>query len=230
MSNQLISDLFNKTRYYRDTFPLFFYEITWDILKKEGLIQESTPRSLLENYFYGCVLLDLYRKFEGIAIGETWSMQDELDYPEEFGYQYQNICQLLNIEPVCIYDFYTQNEIQENEWTQSDIAQILKEEQPSFAELYVQYIRKPYRQKLFSTLKKQLTSSDLYAILMNAVAYDHFDQQYQEWEENTNEDYECEYFDIKTLEDFKESLKRNEMHILSDMEFIRAYEWLDTIY
>lgn len=157
-------------------------------------------------------------------------MQDELDYPEEFGYQYQNICQLLNIKPVNIYDFCTQEEIQENEWTHSDIVEILKEEQPNFSELYTQYIRKPYRQKLFNTLKKQLTTSDLYAILMNAVAYDHFDQQHQEWEENTNEDYECEYFDIKTLEDFKESLKRNEMHILNDMEFIHVYEWLDTIY
>lgn len=66
--------------------------------------------------------------------------------------------------------------------------------------------------------------------MMSAASYDHFNKQYEQWEEDTNEDYELEFFNMDTLDDFKESIKRNEMHILSDMEFIRAYEWLNTIY
>ena len=147
MNTQLTRSLFNFSNTYRDTFPLFFYEITWDILEKEGLIQKST---LLENYFYGCILLDLYRRFEKITIGEEWSVHDEFDYPKGNGYQYEDICQLLNIEPITIYDFYTEEEIKKNEWKPSDIAEILKDEQPSFAELYLEYIRLPYQTKIFN--------------------------------------------------------------------------------
>ena len=35
---------------------------------------------------------------------------------------------------------------------------------------------------------------------------------------------------MDTLDDFKASLQRNTIHILSDMEFIHAYEWLDKTY
>lgn len=153
-----------------------------------------------------------------------------MDYPKGNGYQYEDICQLLNIEPITIYDFYTEEEIKQNEWKPSDIAEILKDEQPSFTELYLEYIRLPYQTKIFNALKKHLTASDLYCIIMNAVSYDHFNKQYEQWEEDTNEDYESEYFDMDTLDDFKASLQRNTMHILSDMECIHAYEWLDKTY
>lgn len=227
MNDQLIEQLFTKTNNYRETFPHFFYEISWGILKKEGLVQESTP---LKNYFYGCVLIDLYRKFEKITNGEEWSIHDELEYPKDPNYQYENICELLNIEPNTIYDFYTQDEIDKNEWQQADIEEILRDEQPSFAEIYIEHIRQPYQTQVFSVLKKHLAVSDLYCIIMNAVSYDHFNKQYEQWEEDTNEDYEFEFFDMDTLDDFNNSLERNRMHILNDMQFIRSYEWLDAIY
>lgn len=127
--------------------------------------------------------------------------------PKESGYQYTDICKLLNIEPITIHDLYTEEEIKQNKWEASDIEEILKDEQPSFAELYIEYIRQPYRAKTFNTLKKLLTASELYCIIMNAISYDHFNKQYAQWEEATHEDYDVyEYF---------------------DMEFIQSYEWLD---
>ena len=230
MNTQSSPQLFDNHTSYRNTFPLYFHQITWNILEKEGIVKYSTPQELLENYFYGCILFDLYRKFEVITIGEEWSMQDELDYPNDKGYRYHDMCQLLNISPVTIADLYSEEEIQANEWTQSDIEQILKEERPSFAELYQQYIRQPYRHKAFSALKKHLNLSELFTIMLNATSYDRFDRQYQEHMENTDENYETQYFDMDTLEDFNASLERHEMLILSDTEFLRAFEWLDRNY
>lgn len=230
MKAQLSPQLFDNHTSYRDTFPLYFHQITWNILEKEGIVKYSTPQELLENYFYGCILFDLYRKFEVITIGEEWSMQDELDYPNDKGYQYHDMCQLLNISPVTITDLYSEEEIQANEWTQSDIEQILNEERPSFAELYQQYIRQPYRHKAFSALKKHLNLSELFTIMLNATSYDRFDRQYQEHMEDTDENYETQYFDMDTLEDFNASLERHETLILSDTEFLRAFEWLDRNY
>ena len=48
--------------------------------------------------------------------------------------------------------------------------------------------------------------------------------------EDIDENYETQYFDMETLEDFNASLERHETLILSDTEFLRAFEWLDRKY
>ncbi len=232
MNKKIHIDLFDNNRFNCGQFPIYFYLYIWEILEKRGIIKEETDADKIDSFLYACVIVDLYRKFETIHNQENWDIEDGLTYPNDPIYSYNNLCERLEIDPISIDEYCTQDELLE--FSQKDIECILKENQPSFAELFVTDIRHRYRSRLFNTLKEALSASELFAAMANASSNDYYENiLYSEHCDNYDEsDDEYEFFSINSLDDFKQSIDRHKQNILNDFEVdkIRAFEWLVSIY
>lgn len=226
MAKNNIQSLFNQHTVWSNPTPMFFYQLIWQKLDEEGLIDNTADQNPLISYLYGCVLIDLYRQFNAYIADEYWSL-DEFNDCNDQPYDYEKLCELLNIQPLTIEDFYTEEEIIEEALTNADIQEILEEERPTFSDFFAEYVQTQYRQKAFAALKKHYNLSDIFALMANTFAHDRYESDY--WMEDEEEAYES-CVEVIDIESFVESTERNKEHILNDMEFIPAYEWLSTIY
>lgn len=205
-------------------YELYWYELMWETLSSHKILNAKMKESKQESFLLAIALVDLYREFTQHAQDEHWYEAQELNITNLEGWDYNKICQLLNIPAPTIYDFYSQEELLIESWDEEDIQRVILEERMSIEELYFEYGAEKYRQRVLSVIKQKYDLADLFSLMTNTFASDRYSRhRYLE-----DEDY-MEIL-IEDVEGFVSSTDNNQGDFLNDMDFIRGFEWLSMVF
>ena len=106
-------------------YELYWYELMWETLSSHKILNAKMKESKQESFLLAIALVDLYREFAQHAQDEHWYEAQELNIANLEGWDYDKICQLLNIPAPMIHDFYSKEEILIEGWDEEDIQRVL---------------------------------------------------------------------------------------------------------
>lgn len=212
----------------------FLYDLLESALDNAGIMDEikkSGKDTSLESYLIACTLVDLYRRFCHYAAEESWDLSS-LDYCRGYhGHSYAAYRQHLNLPPITIHDLFSPEEL--IGYHPEEYDDLIEDERPNFSSFFEKHVQASYRRKIFQALKSQYDKADLFALMANVTAcFDyHIPEQY-EYDEVLGEEIETDYIELEfhDLQSFEDNAKENQIDILNDMQYIRAFEWFDQIY
>lgn len=218
-----LEPFFEDNTVWNSGYEIYWYELMWETLKSNQLIDTKMNENRQEAYFLAIALVDLYREFTQYSQEEYWS-EGELVIDSLGAYDYKTACALLDIAEMTINDFCESEGMPIEILSDEEIQQILKEESPGLVKMYFSYAADRYRNRVLSILRQKYAMTDLFSLMVNTFASGRYGRPSYLGDEEDIDD------PIEDMSSFARSARRKQENFLSNMDFIRGFEWLDAIF
>lgn len=217
-----LKPFFEDNTVWNSDLEIYWYELMWEVLKNDKKFGLETNKNRHDAYLMAIALVDLYREFTQYAQDEHWS-EGELIIENIKNFDYEDICIILNIPKETIHDFYSDEEILIEGWNEDDIQRVLVEERSSFQNLYFMHAAERYRNRILFIIRQKYSLIDLFSLMVNTFASGRYGRP-NYWDDEDMDDH------IEDMRSFASSALRKQDDFLSNMDFIRGFEWLDDIF
>ena len=220
-----LKPFFEDNTIWNSGYEIYWYELIWETLKSNQLIDTKMNENRQEAYFLAIALVDLYREFTQYSQEEYWS-EGELIIDSLEAYDYKNACALLGIAEMTINDFCEREGMPIEILCDEEIQQILKEESPGLVKMYFSYAADRYRNRVLFAIKQVYDFPDLFSFMVHTFGSTCYNiSSFEDGEEVE----EVEEESVEDIESFKRTALSNQDIFLNDMSLMSGFEWLSMI-